>query len=124
MLIHESLNRLERACDLLVSATLSEESPDSAAMLLLRRRFAVAFRSLLLALVGGLRAARHRALHARVRGRAETLRIRMMSHTMAWQPAEVGADPAAFRAESESLAGAVRGFIADTRTALERAGVA
>lgn len=123
MLIHESLTRLERACDLLVNATRSEESPDAAAILLLRRRFAVAFRGLLLALDGGLREARHRALHTQLQSRAETLRIRMMSHTMAWQPAQIEADPGAYRAAAEDIAECVRRFIAETRSSLDRAGV-
>lgn len=122
--MHESLDRLESTCDLLVTANLSGKSPDAAAILLLRRRFAVEFRGFLLALDGGLKDPRHRALHTQLQNRAEALRTRLMSYTMAWQPAQIDAEPAAFRAAAREIAEAVRRFIADTRTSLDRAGVA
>lgn len=122
MLVHESLDRLERAYDLLVDATLDEKSPDAAEILFLRRRFAVEFRSFLLAVDGELR--NHGALHAQLRTRAETLRIRLMSYTLAWQPSQIEDDPVAYRAAAEEIAETVRRFIADARERLEKAGIA
>lgn len=120
MYSHESLHRLEDIYHMLVAATLSDKPPDSIAIVALRQRFAIEFGSLLLALGDDLNTKEHRALHDELLHRVKTLRTRLMSYTMAWQPAQIEADPGAYREAARSIADMVWQFIVEARQRLEQ----
>lgn len=115
-----SLDLLEDTYHLLVTATLSDKAPDAQVILALRQRFALQFGSLLLALEDDLGKAQHRALHDELQDRVKTLRIRLMSYTMAWQPAQIADDPKAYREAAQAIADMVWRFITRTRTQLKQ----
>lgn len=115
-----SLDLLEDTYHLLVSATLSDTAPDAQVILALRQRFALQFGSLLLALEDDLAKTQHRALHDELQDRVKTLRIRLMSYTMAWQPAQIADDPKAYREAAQAIADMVWRFITRTRTQLKQ----
>lgn len=121
MYSHGSLDRLDAIHDLLVSATLSDRPPDLLEILALRQRFAVAFGTLLLTLGDDLHSPSHRALHQELQDRLETLRIRLMSHTLAWQPRQIEDDREGYHHAAQETAKLVRNFIADTRVQLGQA---
>lgn len=114
-----ALDRMEETYGLLVAATLSDRPPDAQAILALRERFAIEFGSLLLALGDDLQARDRRDLYDELDDRLKTLRIRLMTYTMAWQPAEIEADQKAYRQAAQEIADLVRRFIRQTRAQLE-----
>ena len=121
MSVHEALDRLEETYRLMVSATLSDRLPDAAAILALRKRFAIEFGNLMLALKDDLRGHGNRSLHDEVLDRLKTLRIRLMSYTLAWQPSQIEEDPGAYREAAKGMADMVQRFITDTRALLKQA---
>ncbi|RIV89277.1 hypothetical protein [Aurantiacibacter zhengii] len=121
MSVHEALDRLEETYRLMVSATLSDRLPDAAEILALRQRFAIEFGNLMLALKDDLKGQGNHSLHDEVLDRLKTLRIRLMSYTLAWQPAQIEEDPLAYREAAEGMAEMVQRFITDTRTLLKHA---
>lgn len=120
---HGSLDRLERVYHLLVIATLSDRPPDALAILTLRQRFAVEFGTLMHALEEDLRPSKHRLLQKDLQGRLKTVRIRLMTYTLAWQPAQIEADPVAYREAAQTMADMIWSFISDARMRLMQAGV-
>ena len=121
MFSFESLDRLENVYHLLVSATLADTPPDLLAILALRQRFAVEFKTLLLTLGDDLNAPAHGTLHDELQDRLGTLRIRLMSYTLDWQPRQIEDDRKGYRQAAQDTADLVRQFIAETRDELEQA---
>lgn len=120
MYSHASLDRLEDTYELLVSATLSDVPPDAQAILALRQRFAVEFGSLLLALDDDLHKHRNRTKHDELQDRVKTVRIRLMSYTLAWQPAQIEENPQSYREAAQAIADLVHDFIVETRSQVDQ----
>lgn len=119
MYSHESLDRLEDTYQLMLASTVSDRTPDAVAILALRHRFAIEFSSLSASLANDLNRRENRALRYRLQDRLKTLRIRLMSYTMAWQPAQIEQDPEGYRDAAQTIAEMVRRFIVETRAALD-----
>ena len=123
MRVKESLNRLERIYFRLREATLSDQKPEAGAIIALRQEFAIEYGSFMLALNEDIGVTENHALHTSLKDKMDTLRIRLMSYTMAWQPRQIQENPQAYRDAAETIADLVGNFIASTRQQLQVSGV-
>ena len=118
---HVALDRLEETYDLMVVATLSDRVPDAKEILALRQRWTTQMNDLLLALRAELGHEKNRLLLAELEDRLHTLRIRLMSYTMAWQPRQIEEEPEAYRRAAGDMAMRVRNVITEVRGAIDHA---
>ena len=122
MTVYDALQRIEKVYHLMVEATLSDAPPDANEILYLRREFARACDSFTAALDSETMM-QHRFLATSLKNAIGTLRIRLMSYTMHWQPARIDEMPAAYRIAAEDMAGIVWSVISDVRISLKQAKV-
>lgn len=120
MTLPETLDRLESIYDRLQRAALSKAKPDAMEILFLRQQFARAYIDFVKALEADDDLEAHSRAKASLKDALDTMRIRLMSYTMAWQPQQIEADPAGYREAAQGIADMVGGFIAEARGQLQR----
>ena len=122
MAVREALDRIERVYRRMVDATLSDAPPDAAEILYLRQQFARACDEFIAAL-GSDKMDGHRALAARIEQSIGTLRIRLMTYTLHWQPALIESEGTAYRKAAQDMADTVWAVITTARSDLAGAGL-
>ena len=120
MTAFDALERIENIYHRMIEATLSEAPPDASEILYLRREFARACDSFLAALDSETMA-HHRSLATSLKNAIGTLRIRLMSYTMHWQPSRIEEMPAAYHIAAEDMARVVWSVISSARASLTQA---
>ena len=118
--ISETLDRLEALYDLMAITALSGTRPDAMEIVLLRQQFVIAYLDFVRAVDADEMLAAHPRLRSSLTDALDTMRIRLMSYTMDWQPERIDADPEGYRDAAERIAKMVGSFIADTRESLTR----
>lgn len=123
MALYETLDRLEFIYYRLERATLLDAVPDPLEIIFLRQQFARAYDDFAAALQADEMMQGQPALAASLRDELGTMRIRLMSYTMQWQPAQIEAEPEAYRKAAQVIADLVWDFIGSTRDRLAKAGI-
>lgn len=113
------LDRLEDIYQRLETAALSSDRPDAAEIVFLRRQFAKAYLDFLDALDGDPLIAAHPRVSDQLKETLGTMRIRLMSYTLEWQPAQIEEDEQGYRAAARRIEEMVGRFIRETRAALD-----
>ncbi|APE29481.1 hypothetical protein [Aurantiacibacter gangjinensis] len=123
MTLHSTLDGVAEIYRRLETAALHDTTPDAEEILYLRRQFAKAYLAFTEALDDPAFQAAHPALAASLKDRMGTLRIRLMTHTLDWQPDHIRQEPAAYRKAAIAVRDLVGDFIEETRKRLNEDGI-